>query len=184
MLSYDNLTKKQKEEIEKKLYGNYDKQQTILAENGCLPNPHDYAHVKKSYTYNDYRIVLCPFCLSYNQINKFLIKNKNEVTINKLIGICPNCQNTLQLNTLDELVDMTVRDFAWWVYKYHFGFWVKVVRNEPKGSVIGEQYFKDWCKKANQLSENEYNKDIKGFWDYYKMFKGEYLEENKKGDNE
>jgi len=162
----------------------YDKRQTLLTENGITGNDKSYAVRSNSYTIFDCRKVLCPFCLSYNQINKFLIMNTGKSTkntINKLLGKCPNCQNSLQLITLDSLSSMSVHDFAFWVYEYRLnGFWSKVVRGHIKGSSEAEKYFKEWSKKANLLSDSVHDK--MNFWDWYKIFKGDY-DSNKDNDN-
>lgn len=150
----------------------YDKRQTILTSNGIAENPFYLAEKKKSYTVFDTRLVLCPFCLKSNEINMFLIMTKKG-EIHKLLGKCPNCSNEMQLNTLDELTVMSIKDLAYWVFQYRLsGFWGKVTRNEPKGSTLGEMYFKEFCDNLYRLTDDK-GEGGKEFWDYYRSFKGE-----------
>jgi hypothetical protein len=156
----------------------YDKMQTQFCNGTIISNKNFYAEKQESYTIFDKRLVLCPFCLVQNEINKFLIMNKKE-TINKLLGKCPNCKNEMQLRTLDNIVKMTMKELALWVFNYRLtGFWNKVMRGEIRGSELAEKYFKEYCNNLyHMIDDNGDNSQV--FWDYYKNLKGESDKEEK-----
>lgn len=153
----------------------YDKQQTVLTPKDLLPispNFKSFAEKYLSYTIFDERKVFCPFCLGQYQINAFLIQTKKG-TINKLLGLCPDCKNEMHLKTLDKLVKMSMQEFARWVFDYRLsGFWSKVTRGETNRE-LSDKYFKEF----NQRLRNFEN--YQDFWDYYKLLKGTDEKEEK-----
>ncbi|HEY0089120.1 MAG TPA: hypothetical protein VGB37_09760, partial [Candidatus Lokiarchaeia archaeon] len=51
----------------------WDKEQSRLSKNGCVPNPFKMA--EKDYSIFDFnKKVLCPFCLEYNELFRFVKK--------------------------------------------------------------------------------------------------------------
>jgi hypothetical protein len=129
----------------------YDKEQTQLTKKGCKSNPNNYAE-KQYYDINFNKVVLCPFCLNYNELFKF-IKNRGFFK-------CPNCLNDMILITL--IKEMSIEEFARWVYGYRLsGFWQKVYPNA-----------KAWFKKLYDLGIS------KEFWNMYNRLKGESKDRN------
>jgi hypothetical protein len=156
----------------------YDKQQTVLTPNtlfGVSPNFRSFAEKHLSYTIFDERKIFCPFCLGQYQINAFLISTKKG-TINKLLGLCPDCKNEMQLKTLDSLVKMTMKEFARWCFEYRLsGFWGKVTRGFSGSE--GDVYFKEFNRRLKHFENYE------DFWLTYKNLKG-YDDKDNNGENE
>lgn len=124
----------------------YDKEQTQLTKNGCESNNREYAE-KQYHNDNPEKIVLCPFCLTQNQILRF-VKKRGLLK-------CPICENEMMLISLIKKMD--IEEFAKWVFNYRLsGFWQKVYPNA-----------KEWFKKLYELGIS------KEFWDVYNRLKGE-----------
>ena len=123
-----------------------DKEQTQLDKNGCIPNP--YKNAQKTYATFDFsKKVLCPFCLEYNEMFRFIKKRG--------FFICPVCGNDMMFRTL--VKEMDIPDFARWVFEYRLsGFFQKVYPS-----------FKEWNNKLWNLGI------AKEFWENYKKLRGD-----------
>lgn len=132
----------------------FDKEQTRLSNDGCVPNTFKFAEKEMHYDYNTR--VTCPFCLYENLLFHFPKKEGFRA--------CPNCGNRMMQRTL--LNKMTVKEFAKWVFDYRLnGFFGKVYPSFP-----------EWCKKLKDLGISY------EFWLYYHEFKGEISEEQEGND--
>lgn len=105
---------------------------------------------KKTKLPND--LVICPFCLRPNELKKFLGKHKAVVE-------CPNCKQGMLLRTVLTICDMTVEEFASWVYMYGRDFWFKIRDNR-----VG---FTEWNKRLEGFGIAE------EFWTEYKKRRGD-----------
>jgi hypothetical protein len=132
----------------------FDKEQTFL-NNDLSIKQNDYHFAEKIIRLELNNKVLCPFCLSYDILRKFLIIKKDG--INKHLAYCPFCRVSLQVKTLLTVTKMNMKEFAKWVFEYNFG----------KNSFFNKVNFKEWNKKLKIMGL------ATEFWDEYKKLKGE-----------
>ena len=169
----ENLTEKQKKEIMaaykvSECKTAQDKLQTILTENGILPNPHKYAKLFfKDKVKN--KSLICPFCLNIQQLEDF--------TYSKGFYLC-RCGNNLTEKTLSYMFDIfnveTVKTdlFAQWVYNYRLnGFFSKICLDTEE--LTKDLRFNEWCSRLHNLGISY------DFWENYKRLKGETPKEKK-----
>lgn len=133
----------------------YDKLQTKLGDKP-LPNTFKFAKLTLKDLVKD-KTILCPFCLEVLHISDFLYSQG--------LYKCKVCNNRITEHTLKLMFEWfncekpNVREFAKWVFGYRLnGFFQKIK-------------FKEWNKNLYDLG---FSFD---FWNYYKVFKGEYQEE-------
>lgn len=125
--------------------------QTCFRPDGSL-RPLPTVHVESS-SIDVEKMVMCPFCLATNKIQRFLVSTKTGISSSK--AECPECKNGMLMRTL--LREWTPEAFAEWVYEYRrSGYWQKV-------------QFEAWKKRLEQLGWS------RPFWDHY----GQIKEENK-----
>lgn len=122
-------------------------------------NTHIIAEQQPNIKYDD--IVLCPFCLTSNQLYYFNIR--------KGLRVCPKCGSNLKLSTLSKIKNLD--SFVDFVFGYRFsGFWDKICMDiTPKTK---DDRFNEWNKRLKELGLSY------DFWEKYKLLKGDF------GDNE
>jgi hypothetical protein len=133
--------------------------QSILTENGILPNPNKFAkEFFKDKVKN--KMLICPFCLTPQYLSQF--------SFDRGYYKCPKCKSRTTEKTLSLMFDIfnfpkiNIDEFAKWVFGYRVnGFFQKV-------------NFQEWNKKLHDLGVSY------DFWDYYKKLKGEYQIEKQK----
>ena len=104
----------------------------------------------KSSSVNVNKQVFCPFCLSDNIVQKFLVSGKKGISQSK--ALCPACGVGMMLRNV--IRKWTPESYAEWAFGYaKSGFWQKIK-------------FADWNKK---LAEKGW---AQPFWDRYKALKG------------
>jgi transcription elongation factor Elf1 len=129
-------------------------------------NPHKFAVISEK-GIDPFRKTTCPFCLSYNRLNRFLISTKKGFDRGR--GECPICGQGMKLATLVNMEKWTVTEYAAFVFAYRqSGFWQKID-------------FATWSKHLKMMGWNQ------PFWDEYKRLKGDLPEadaEQQKKDDE
>jgi hypothetical protein len=84
---------------------------------------------------------------------------ENYRYVDKALVECPNCKNKMRGNTLYFISQMSVPEFAQWVYNYRLnGFFDKID-------------FDQWNKQL------KLNGIVTEFWDSYRKYKGENTDE-------
>lgn len=97
------------------------------------------------------KLVMCPFCLRKNKIQRFLVSGKEGIS--KSRAQCPECQVGMMMATL--LRDWDPISYADFVFGYRkSGFFQKIKFDEWKKVL----YDMSWAKE---------------FWDHYKNLKAE-----------
>lgn len=137
-------------------------QKTIEDAQQYLLNPdltitkNNHKYMKKEPNVKFDTVVLCPFCLRYYSLDKFLLR--------KGLRVCPNCTAQLKLSTLTEISDLD--KFVNFVFNYRFsGFWDKICLDIPQKSK--DSRFNEWNKRLFTLGLSL------EFWRKYRMMKGE-----------
>ena len=100
------------------------------------------------------QIVMCPFCLAREKLQRFLVSTKKGISSSN--GECPECKSGMRLRTL--LRKWTPESFAEWVFEYSLnGYWQKVK-------------FDAWKERLKQIGWT------RSFWDHYNAVKVEKLQ--------
>lgn len=97
------------------------------------------------------KIVFCPFCLTDNKLQRFLVSTKKGISNSR--AHCPNCDEGMLLFSL--LHDWTPETYAKWVFEYsRSGFWKKV-------------NFEAWKRRLFERGWSE------AFWEIYRQLKAD-----------
>jgi len=136
-----------------------DVQQTFLNPDlSITKNNFKFAKEQNNIKYDT--IVLCPFCLTSYELNRF--NNK------KGLRICPNCDSKLKLSTLSEINDLD--KFVNFVFNYRLsGFWDKICLDILQQN--RDSRFNEWNKRLHDLGLSY------AFWEKYKNLKGDIVYE-------
>lgn len=119
---------KRKGKWEREMDASGDKKQAKFDKGGWLKKPAPEPIVEFT-TVNANELVVCPFCLYKAQLKVFFISNKKGISQKR--AQCPDCNNTMQMNSLYN--DMTIEQYAEWVFGYRrSGFWQKCPFNTWK----------------------------------------------------
>lgn len=111
---------------------------------------------EKQHKINFDDIVLCPFCLTSHELDKFSLR--------KGLRVCPNCMAKLKLSTLAEINDLD--RFVQFVFDYRFsGFWDKICLDIPKKT--HDSRFNEWNKRLYGLGLS------REFWEQYRSLRGD-----------
>jgi transcription elongation factor Elf1 len=130
-----------------------DRQQTKFTKTGKAKEPAK-SIVTKTTERSLTEQYLCPFCLTPNQLQKYLVSTKKGISSS--MAKCPSCGNSMRMNSLT--ANYTPEQYAEWVYAYAAsGFWQKIPFNTFNKNLrkIGWSY---------------------RFWKRYKQLKGEDTE--------
>jgi hypothetical protein len=136
--------------------------QTIFNNGLVVVNPNKYTVDNYDFDLEDAKkILICPFCLQSNILEKFVIHNpiKSKNVIDHYLAKCSNCQNKMRWKTLFDMLKWNACQFADFVYNYHHEFWNKV----PD--------FNNWKLRLKNLNMSY------DFWQRFNELKGEYIEE-------
>ncbi len=99
-----------------------DRSQACFTREGQLESLHD-AVLKQEIGADLNKLMVCPFCLRDNKLQKFLVSTKKGVSNSR--AQCPACGEGMLLRSL--MRDWTPETYAQWVFEYsHSGFWKKV----------------------------------------------------------
>lgn len=116
-------------------------------------NPYKFAKKESNVKYDS--IVLCPFCLTSDRLDKFVLR--------KGLRVCPCCGSQLKLSTLTGIND--INKFVEFVFNYRFnGFWGKICLDKP----VKETRFPTWNQRLRNLGLSL------EFWEKYKAMKGDF----------
>jgi len=101
---------------------------------------------------NRNEIYSCPFCLHQGKLNEFQLKNKNGSISTKRVQ-CPECQNTMLINSL--IITLTPEQFANWIWNYPApDFWKKCNFNKFRDKLYKTGISKRFWETYNQLKQD------------------------------
>jgi len=133
----------------------YDKEQCKLNPDLTISR-NDFKFAKKQSKGKFDDIVLCPFCLNPNRLDRFIVK--------KGLRVCPNCEVNMKTSTLTELDSLD--KFTLFIFNYRLnGFWNKVCLDIKQK--VRDARFNEWNKRLEELGLNTY------FWKRYKDMRGD-----------
>lgn len=148
-----------KDKCEKALY---DKKQLIFTAQGSLKsNEFRFAKVEeKAIDFN--KKVTCPFCLSWQTLNKFLISTKEGY--HKGLGHCQECNQNVQFKTLFNLGQWTPEQYAKFVVDYPpAGFFKKIKFDEWKNRLNlmkwGQRFWTEYRRLNPKIEEESHATD-------------------------